>query len=181
MTNATLAVSAPAGTSAGAPTYYQSDTAVSYTVSGTVSDATGIRSVTVNGAAASVSGSSWSKALSLATNTTHMITVVATDGAGRTSMVVRYLRVEAWYQYAARVAGTTVQASLDATLKSSAVCAAIAGNSSAYEVMVARYKSNIASYVNNNWSVGLNTLAYGCKTKCYLYREGNSCTDITGG
>ena len=89
-----LSVSAPAGTSAAAPTYVQSDAAMNYTVSGTASDATGIRSVTVNGAAASVSGNNWSRTLSLATNTTHTITVVATDGVGRTTTVNRYLRVD---------------------------------------------------------------------------------------
>ncbi|MCI8400946.1 MAG: hypothetical protein HFI38_02430 [Lachnospiraceae bacterium] len=172
MTNPTLAVSAPAGTSAGAPTYYQSDAAVSYTVSGTASDATGIRSVTVNGAAASVSGSSWSKALSLATNTTHTITVVATDGAGRTSTVVRYLRVEAWYQYAARVAGTTVQASLDATLKNSAVCNAIAGYATAYDIMKSHYSSSMASYIGSYYSAGLNLLNYRCHLKTYLFKDG---------
>ena len=67
---------------------------MNYTVSGTASDATGIRSVTVNGAAASVSGNNWSRTLSLATNTTHTITVVATDGVGRTTTVNRYLRVD---------------------------------------------------------------------------------------
>ena len=88
-----LAVSAPSGTSAAAPAYVQSDAAMNYTVSGTVSDASGIKSVTVNGYAATVAANgAWSRVLSLATNTTHTIQVVATDNAGRTTTVNRYLR-----------------------------------------------------------------------------------------
>ncbi len=164
-----LAVTAPTGTSSGAPTYYQSDAAVSYTVSGTVSDASGIKSVTVNGSAASVSSGKWTKALSLATNTTHTITVVATDNAGRTATVTRYIRVEAYYQQAARVAGATVQASLDATLKNSAVCAAIAKNSTAYGIMKSKYLSSMVSYIDSNFSAGLNALCFACKTKAYVF------------
>jgi hypothetical protein len=41
-------------------------------------------------------------------------------------VVNRYLRIEAYYQQAARTAGATVQSSLDATLKSSSVCNSIA-------------------------------------------------------
>lgn len=178
-----LAVTAPTGTSSGAPTYYQSDAAVSYTVSGTVSDASGIKSVTVNGSAASVSSGKWTKALSLATNTTHTITVVATDNAGRTATVTRYIRVEAYYQQAARVAGATVQASLDATLRSSAVCKAIAGNSTARSIMSSKYLSTIVSYVKNSsyWNEGLNYLSYLLGKRAYLYRAGNRCTDVSGG
>ena len=88
-----LTVSAPAGTSSTNPTYYQSDSTVSYTVSGTVSDASGIKSVTINGSVANISGNNWSKSLSLATNTTHTITVIATDNADRTTTITRYIRV----------------------------------------------------------------------------------------
>lgn len=178
-----LSVTAPTGTSSGAPTYVQSDGAASYTVSGTVSDASGLRSVTVNGQAATISGNSWSRSLTgLATNTTHTITVVATDNAGRTTTVTRYLRVEAYYQQAARTAGAAVQSSLDATLKNSSVCSSIAGNSTAYGIMAAHYKSQMTSYIDSNWSEGLNFLCYRCKTKCFLLRSTTSyCTNITGG
>ena len=177
-----LSVTAPTGTSSGAPTYVQSDGAASYTVSGTVSDASGLRSVTVNGQAATISGNSWSRTLTgLATNTTHTITVVATDNAGRTTTVTRYLRVEAYYQKAARTAGAAVQASLDATLKNSSVCNSIAGNSTAYNIMSSHYKSNITSYVDSNWSEGLNLLAYRCKAKCYILHNNNQCSGISGG
>ncbi len=178
-----LAVTAPTGTSSGAPTYYQSDAAVSYTVSGTVSDASGIKSVTVNGSAASVSSGKWTKALSLATNTTHTITVVATDNAGRTATVTRYIRVEAYYNYAARIAGTTPQASLDATLRNSTVCQAIAGNSTARSTMNSRYLSTIVSYIQNEfyWNAGLNYLSYVLGKRFYVYHKGNTCDIISGG
>ena len=87
-----LTVSAPTGTGSSSPTY---TTSSSYTVSGTVSDASGIKSVTVNGSAASISGSNWSKSLSLASGTVTTVTVVATDNAGRTSTVTRYVKYEA--------------------------------------------------------------------------------------
>ena len=47
--------------------------------------------------------------------------------------------------------------------------------------MAAHYKSQMTSYIDSNWSEGLNLLAYRCKTKCYLYRRGNQCTALTGG
>ena len=82
-----LSVSAPSGTSSGSPTY---SVGTSYTVSGTVSDASGIKSVTVNGSAASISGSSFSKALTLSVGL-NTITIVATDNAGRTTTATRYV------------------------------------------------------------------------------------------
>ena len=177
-----LNVSAPAGTSSSSPTYYQSDSTVSYTVSGTVSDnASGIKSVTVNGSAASISGNNWSKALSLATNTTHTITIVAIDGVDRTTTITRYIRIEAFYQQAARTAGTTVQTSLANTLTNSTVCTAIAGNSTAYGIMKSKYSSNMKTYIDSNFNDGLNLLNYKCTLKCYLFNAGNSCTNITGG
>ena len=110
----TLTVTAPTGTSSSSPTYVQSDSAYSYTVSGTVSDASGIKSITVNGQEATISGNSWSKTLSLATNTTHTITVVATDNAGRTTTVNRYLHIYASVHYfinSARASGVSTSVS----------------------------------------------------------------------
>ena len=184
-----LSVSAPAGTSSSSPTYVQSDSAASYTVSGTVSDASGIASVTVNGQTAAISGNTWSKSLSgLATNSTHTITVVAKDKAGRTTTVNRYLRIEAYYQYASRLAGGTPQASLDALLRSSAECAQIAGNATACSVIKSHYGSTANDY-NADFSRcnnGLNFLLYKMGGyKYWLYRQsGTSYNDfslITGG
>ena len=66
----TLIVSSPAD--------YQLFTNAATTVAGTASDASGIESVIVNGAAASVQGSDWSAALTLVSGT-NTITVIATD------------------------------------------------------------------------------------------------------
>jgi T5SS/PEP-CTERM-associated repeat protein len=62
------------------PTNYQTFTNAATTVSGTASDASGIQSVTVNGAVASVVGTNWSTQFTLdyGTNT---ITVIATDAS----------------------------------------------------------------------------------------------------
>ena len=62
------------------PVNYQTFTNAATNVTGTASDASGIRSVTVNGVGATLSGTNWSEAitLSLGTNT---ITVIATDNS----------------------------------------------------------------------------------------------------
>lgn len=83
-----ISVSAPTGTSASAPTYTES---TSYTVRGTASDGSGIASVTVNGQAATVSGDSWSRSITLTAGQATSVTIVATDRAGRTSTTVRYV------------------------------------------------------------------------------------------
>ena len=80
-----LAVTNPSSTA----TVYTENT--SYAVSGTASDATGIARVTVNGYTASISGGSWSATIPLTAGTTNTITIVATDGAGRTSTAYRYI------------------------------------------------------------------------------------------
>ena len=72
----------------------QSDSALEYTVTGIVTDAdSGVASVMVNGVEAIIEGSTFSAVLLLATNTTHTITVTATDNAGNVNTVERYLRV----------------------------------------------------------------------------------------
>ena len=89
-----LSVGAPAGTSASNPTLLTSTTNVSYEVTGTVVDyGSGINSVSVNGQPATISGTNWSCTLTLATNTNHTIKVVATDKAGFTTTVTRYLTI----------------------------------------------------------------------------------------
>ena len=83
-----LVVSAPSGTSSSSPTYTSS---ASYTVKGTTSDALGIKSLTVNGNAVTVSSDgSWSYSISLTTNAATTIKVIATDKAGRTKTITRY-------------------------------------------------------------------------------------------
>ena len=160
------------GTTSSSPTYYQSDAAATYTVSGTVSDDSEVSSVTVNGTAATISGTSFSASISLATNTDHTITIVGTDNSGNTTTETRYVRVEAYYQQAARLAGTTVQTSLANTLTNSDVCTAIAGNSTAYGIMKTNYSNDMISYIASNYNTGLNQLNYVCNLKHYLFKDG---------
>ncbi len=178
--NPSLSVTAPTGTSSSSPTYYQSDSTITYTVKGTVSDSgSGIKSVTVNGKAATVSGTSFSLNVSLATNKVHTITVVATDKAGRTVTVNRYIRVEAYYNQALRAAGNaTLVASLDTFLKNSSYCNTVAGNSTAYNIMKSHYKSQMTSYIDSNWNSGLNLLNYRVGFKTYVIRSGSIQTNI---
>lgn len=84
----------------------------------------------------------------------------------------RYLRVEAYYQYAGRIAGTTVQGSLHNTLTNSAICSAIAGNATAYGAMKSRYSSTMTSYIDSNFNAGLSLLNYKCGLKCAIYKNG---------
>ena len=150
-------------------------------MSGTASDDSGISKVTVNGNVAELNGTSWFCTLSLASNNTHTITIVATDGAGNTNSATRYVYIEPYYQYVARISGTTVQSSLANTLTNSTVCAAIAGNSTACSIMKSYYSTNMTSYIDSNFNDGLNLLNYKCGLKCYLYMRGNQCSSITGG
>ena len=176
-----VTVTQPTGTTSSSPTYYQSDSTISYTVSGTATDNSGIAKVMVNNSVGTISGSNWSCALSLATNTTHTITISITDNAGNIETVTRYIRVEAYYQYAARISGATVQSSLSNTLTNSTVCTAIAGNSTARSTMKSKYSSNMKSYIDSNWNEGLNLLNFKCNLKCYLYHAGNLCSSVSGG
>jgi hypothetical protein len=62
------------------PVNYQTFTNAATTVTGTASDASGIRSVTVSGGSASVLGTNWSAAFTLVSGT-NTITVIATDNS----------------------------------------------------------------------------------------------------
>jgi len=79
-TNAPTADTTPPTLIVSSPADYQPVTNAAITVSGTASDASGIESVTVNGAAASVLGTDWSAALTLVSGT-NTITVIATDNS----------------------------------------------------------------------------------------------------
>ena len=85
-----MTVNSPAGTSSS--NYTIGPNTSSYTVAGTISDAGGIKSVTVNGSAATVNGNNWSGSISVSSSSVTTVTVVATDKAGRTSTVTRYVR-----------------------------------------------------------------------------------------
>ena len=85
----TLTVTAPASATSSAPTIAVAGT---YTVSGTVSDTeSGVASVKVNGNNATISGTNWSYSLTISTAVTSTITVVATDNAGNSSTITRYV------------------------------------------------------------------------------------------
>lgn len=99
---------------------------------------------------------------------------VGVDGVAR-----KFFGGEPWEEAAALVGYSP--ASLDALLKNSTICKAIAGNTTATSIMKTNYSSNITSYIDSNWNAGLNFLSFKCKLKCYLFKAGNECTDITGG
>ena len=85
----TLTVVNPASANSDAPTVA---TAGAYTVSGTVSDTeSGLASLTVNGNDVTVSGNTWSYDITISTAVKSTITVVATDNAGNSSTITRYV------------------------------------------------------------------------------------------
>jgi len=180
MVGPTLVVTTPSGASTASPTYYQSDSTITYSVSGTVSDPSGVRSVTVNGVNASISGNTYRANLSLSANALHTIRVVATDQLGNPTTVTKYIKVETYYQYAARVAGTTIPSSLDQALKDSAICTSIANNNTAANMMKSKYSSQMNSYIDSNFNQGLNYLNYKVGLKSYLLKNGDIQTNIWG-
>ena len=87
-----LVVNTPASTSGSDPTIVDSDV---YIVSGTVSDASGVRSVTVDGASATLnSDGTFSKSINLEVDAIKEIIIVATDNYGRTTTEKRYVMFE---------------------------------------------------------------------------------------
>ena len=85
-----MSVTAPTSTNNISPTI--SNSTNNFTVSGTASDASGLRSVTVNGVNATFSGNAWNKAITVSGTSTTNVIVVATDNAGHTSTITRYVR-----------------------------------------------------------------------------------------
>lgn len=86
---------------------------------------------------------------------------------------------EAWEE-AIELVGYSA-ASLDAVLASSEMCTALAGNAEAYGIMKNNYSSEMTAAIDSNFSDGLNLLNYKCKLKTYLFKNGNVCSNITGG
>lgn len=82
--------STPPSLTVTSPTDYQAFTNAAQTVTGTANDNSGIQGVAVNGAAAIVAGTNWSKdiTLSLGTNT---ITVIATDASANANSATQIL------------------------------------------------------------------------------------------
>ena len=84
-----LSITNPASGNPSAPTIA---TAGTYTVKGTCTDSySGVKSVTVNGTPATINGSNWTCNITIYTANTTTVTVVATDYAGNTSTVTRYV------------------------------------------------------------------------------------------
>lgn len=143
-----LTVAAPTGTSSGSPTYVQSDSAYNYTVSGTISDAdSGVKAISVNGQTATVNNGNWSIALqNLPTNKVHEITITAEDNAGNINTMKRYLRIEAYYNYAARSVGySNLYGDISALFADTNAIRAVMANNAAYNIMKNTYMSNVVA------------------------------------
>lgn len=104
---------------------------------------------------------------------------IKTQYRGVSGVARKFFGGEPWEEAAALVGYSVV--SLDALLKNSAACNAMANNSTAYGIMKSNYSSQLKSYIDSNWNEGLNTLNYKCGLKTYLFNSGNVCTGVTGG
>ncbi len=147
-TNPTLSVSAPSGANSSSPTY---TTSSSYTVKGVASDNSGIKSVTVNGGNATISGNSWSRTISLSANTTTTVTVVATDNSGRTTTVTRYVRYDSAAPSLTVTAPTSTNASSPTSTTSTSYT--VSGTASdASGIQSVTVNGQAASISGNNWN-----------------------------
>lgn len=82
-----VSITTPISESSSSPTTTYSN---SYMVRGTASDASGIKSVTVNNSNAGTNN--WNKDVGLTTGNITTVTIIATDNAGRTTALTRYLK-----------------------------------------------------------------------------------------
>lgn len=85
------------------------------------------------------------------------------------------------YNVALVKAGLNTVDSLDTLLNNSDYCTTIAGDSEAVEIIKSNYSTELTNAIDNNFNDGLNLLNHKCQLKCYLYKAGNKCTNITGG
>jgi uncharacterized repeat protein (TIGR01451 family) len=138
------------------PTDYQTFTNMAITVAGTASDASGIASVTVNGAAAWGPGSNWSIAFLLVSGT-NMITVVATDNSAHrntaTQVVHAVLSVSSTNHVLAIVSPPVVT---NALVQVGSVAVVVAGDTNVFNVGATGnplgYQWSFGDGVTNTWS-----------------------------
>lgn len=95
-------------------------------------------------------------------------------------MVTKAFALEAFNE-ALKLVGLGKVDSLSMVLASSEMCTALAGNAKAVAIMKAYYGADMASAIDSNWNDGLNLLNYKCGLKCYIYKYGSQCSNITGG
>lgn len=98
---------------------------------------------------------------------------------GVSGVARNFFGVEPWEE-ALEDAGYS-PSSLEETLKDSEACIIIANDEEAVAFISENYKEQLSSCIDSDFSDGLNLLCYKCKTKTYLFRDGNKCTNITGG
>ena len=85
------------------------------------------------------------------------------------------------FNQALELVGLDTVGSVEELLSNSDYCTTLSRSTEACAIMKNYYSSNIVEAINTNWNEGLNTLSYQCNLKCYLFKDGNECNDITGG
>ena len=151
----TVTVTQPTGTSSANPTY---TTSSSYTVKGTVVDDSDISYVTVNDIPTTVSGTSWSLAITLTANTTTTLTIVAVDSVGNKTTVTRYIRYDSDAPSLTVTAPTSTNSSspIYTSLASYTVSGTVSDASGIASVTV---NGSAATISGNNWSKSLSLSA----------------------
>jgi hypothetical protein len=177
-TNAPTADTTPPTLIVSSPADYQPVTNAAITVSGTASDASGIESVTVNGAAASVLGTDWSAALTLVSGT-NTITVIATDNSANkntaTQIVHAVLSLPVNNQAPVIVSPPTVT---NAVLQVGDLAVVVAGETDIFAVDAVDPDGDPLSY---QWSFGDGTTSDWLTTNTAVHAYATSCGPYTAG
>ena len=163
--NPTLTVTAPTGTSSSSPTYVR---ASSYTVSGTATDSYGIESVTINGTKVTLDANgAFSKNLTLTEGSVTTVKVIATDKAGKTATVTRYVS----YDVSAPT-NSSIRINNNATYATSTSVTLNLSSTGAKEVCISNTTScsNWVTYASSkSWTL---TSGDGTKTVYAWFRDG---------
>jgi uncharacterized repeat protein (TIGR01451 family) len=177
-TNAPTADTTPPTLIVSSPADYQPVTNAAITVSGTASDASGIESVTVNSAAASVLGTDWSAALTLVSGT-NTITVIATDNSANENMATQIvhavLSLPVNNQAPVIVSPPTVT---NAVLQVGDLAVVVAGETNTFAVNAVDPNGDPLSY---QWSFGDGTTSDWLPTNIAVHAYTTSCGPYTAG
>jgi uncharacterized repeat protein (TIGR01451 family) len=176
---------APSGTTSPtlivlSPADYQVFTNAAATVTGLVSDPSGINSVTINGAAAAVAGTDWSADLRLSTGT-NTLTVVATDNSPNMNTATQIVHAVFWRTPAdAAPVILSTPVVTNAVLQVGYVAVVEAGETNTFAVNAVDPAGGLLTYL---WSFGDGAvsgwLATNIATHAYASECGSFSTSVT--
>ena len=152
------------------PADYQIFTNAGVTVTGTATDASGIARVTVNGGDATLSGTNWSKAITLSPGT-NLITVIATDSSANQNTATQMV-----HAVFTTVMITSVPAVTNALLQVGNVAAVVAGETNVFAVNGVDTEDNTLSY---QWNFGDGSFSGSLSTNLATHAYTTNCGPYT--